>query len=131
MEDRFAVVREPRSAVRHQPLALGRAHLLAEIGLAGLAELALAAFGGVQRNHVVAGLQRGHAFAHFHHHTCAFMAQHRREDALRIVAAERERIGVADPSMADLHQHLAGARRGDIDLDDPQRLTGAEGDGGA
>ncbi len=51
------------------------------------AEQALAAFGGVQRDHVVAGLDAGHALADFDHDARAFVAQHRREQAFRIVAA--------------------------------------------
>ena len=80
---------------------------------------------------MISRLQRGHAFADFHDHARALMTQHRRENAFRIVAAERERIGVTDAGVADLHQHLARARRRDIDLDDLQRLTGTESDGGA
>jgi chromate transporter len=38
---------------------------------------------------------------------------------------------VADAGVGDLHQHLALARRLDVDLDDLQGLTGFEGDGGA
>ena len=47
-----------------------------------------------------------------------------------IIAAEREGIGVADAGMGDLHQHFAGLRRRDVDLDDLQRLARFEGDGG-
>ena len=44
---------------------------------------------------------------------------------------ERERIGVAHAGVRDPDQHLALARRLDVDLDDLQRLAGGEGDGGA
>ena len=60
----------------------------------------------------------------------AFVAQHRGKQAFRIVAAERERVGVADAGGDDAHQHFAGAWRLDIDLDDLQRLARPEGDGG-
>jgi hypothetical protein len=127
---RLAVVRKARSPVRHHALALGRAHGDAQVGLAGFAEQALAAFGGVQRDHVVAGHDAGHAFADLDHDARAFMPEHDRKQAFRIVAAEREGIGMADAGVGDLDQHLALARRRDIDLDDLQRLPGFKGDGG-
>ncbi|KAG1248519.1 hypothetical protein G6F68_013765 [Rhizopus microsporus] len=55
---RLAVVAEAAGAVGHHALALGGAHLLAEVGLAGQAELALAALGRVERDDVVARLER-------------------------------------------------------------------------
>ena len=80
---------------------------------------------------MIAGLHARHAFADFHHHAAAFMAEHRREQAFGIVAAQRERIGVAHAGMRDAHEHFARARRCDVDLDDAKRLTGGESDGGA
>ncbi len=59
------------------------------------------------------------------------MAQHAGEQALGIVAAKGECIGMADAGVADLHQHLAGLWRGDVDLHDLQRFARGEGDGGA
>ncbi|KAG0733056.1 hypothetical protein G6F23_013714 [Rhizopus arrhizus] len=53
---RLAVVAEAAGAVGHHALALGGAHGHAQVGLAALAEQALATLGGVQRNHVVARL---------------------------------------------------------------------------
>src|SRR3546814_12511091 len=58
---RLAFVREATAAVGHHALALGGAHRHAQVGLAGLAEFALAAFGGVQRDHVVARRDAGDA----------------------------------------------------------------------
>ena len=58
------------------------------------------------------------------------MAEHAREQAFRIVAGQGEGVGVADAGVGDLHQHFALLRRGDVDLDDLQRLAGTEGDGG-
>ncbi|KAG0776271.1 hypothetical protein G6F22_012693 [Rhizopus arrhizus] len=127
---RLAVVAEAAGAVGHHALALGGAHGHAQVGLAALAEQALATLGGVQRNHVVARLDAGHALAHLHHDARAFMAQHHREQAFRIVAGQGERIGVAHTGVGDLHQHFALLRRGDVDLDDLQRLAGTKGDGG-
>jgi hypothetical protein len=80
---------------------------------------------------VVADLDAADAVADRFHHAAAFVPQHRGEDAFRIVAAERERIGMADAAMGDAHQHFTGARRFDVDLDDPQRFARGEGDGGA
>jgi len=80
---------------------------------------------------MVAGLHAGDAFAHLDHDAGAFMAQHHREQALGVIAAEGEGIGVADAGVGDSHQHLALLRRGDIDLDDLQRLAGSKGDGGS
>jgi len=125
---RLAFVAEARGAVGHDALALGGAHLLAQVGLAGQAELTFAAFGRVERNDVVARLQRRHAFAHFHDHARAFVAQHGGEQAFGVVAAERERVGVADAGVRDLHQHFAALRGRDVDLNDFQRLAGSECD---
>jgi hypothetical protein len=44
----LALALEARGAVRHDTLALGGADLAAKVGLAGLAELALLAFGGAK-----------------------------------------------------------------------------------
>lgn len=49
VQDVLALALEARRAVRHQALALSGPDLAAEVGLAGLAELALAAFGGTAR----------------------------------------------------------------------------------
>jgi hypothetical protein len=54
--DRLTVVAEAAGTVRHQALALGGTHRAAQVGLAGFAEFALAALGGVQRDHVVTDL---------------------------------------------------------------------------
>src|SRR5690606_16723595 len=62
--DRLTVVGEAAGAVRHHALALGGAHGGAQVGLAALAEQALPALGGVQRNDVVTRLYRGYALAH-------------------------------------------------------------------
>ena len=83
MEDGLALVAEAAGAVRHHALALGRANGGAEIGLARKARLTLAAFGRVQRDHVVARLDAGHAGADFAHHARTLMTEDRRENALR------------------------------------------------
>src|SRR3546814_9935035 len=55
------------------------------------------------------------------HDAAALVAEHHRKQAFGVVTTERERVGVADTGGGDLHQHLAGARRIDVDLDDLQR----------
>ncbi|MNY71112.1 hypothetical protein D3C86_2093850 [compost metagenome] len=77
---------------------------------------------------MVAGLERGHAFADFHHHAGAFVAQHGGEQALGVIAAKREGVRVADAGVRDLDQDLAALRGRDVDLNDFQRFAGSECD---
>ena len=77
-----------------------------------------------------AGLDAGHAFADLDDDARAFMAEHGGEDAFRVVARQRERIGVADAGVGDLDQDLALLRGGHVDLDDLQGFSSLEGDGG-
>jgi hypothetical protein len=58
------------------------------------------------------------------------VTQHGRKHAFRIIAREREGVGVAHASVGDLDQHLALAGRGDVDLYDLQRLARFKGHGG-
>jgi hypothetical protein len=101
----------------------------AQVGLAALAEQAFAAFGGVERNHVVAGLDAGHAFAHLHHDAGAFVAQHHGNrpsgsSPLRVKASVWQTpVWVILTSTSPLG-------RGDVDLDDLQGFSGFEGNGG-
>src|SRR5690606_18370254 len=101
-----------------------------QVDLSALAEQALAALGGVERDHVVARLHAGHSLADLDHDPRALVAQYRGEHALRILARKRERIGMAQRGMGDLHQHLALLRAFEVELDDLQRLSGFESDGG-
>jgi hypothetical protein len=110
VEQRLAAEAEAAGAVGHQALPLRGADRLAEVGLLRQAVLALAAFRRVQRNDVVARLDAGDPGADLDDDAGALVAEDRREDALRIVAGEREGIGVADAGGLDLHQHLAGTR---------------------
>jgi hypothetical protein len=75
---------------------------------------------------VIARLQAGHALAHFHHNPAAFMAEHRREDAFRVVARERKRIGMTYAGMGDFDQHFAFLRRCHVNFNDFERLAGAK-----
>src|SRR3546814_10271809 len=97
MEDRLALVRKARRAVGHQPLALRRADRGAKVGLARQAAFALAAFGGIERDDMVARLHAGHARADLAHHARTLMPQHARKDALAVEteigrASCRERV---------------------------------------
>ena len=80
---------------------------------------------------MIADGDAGDAGADLDDDAAALGAEHRREDALGVVAAEGERVGVADAGGDDPDQDLAGLRRGDLDLDDLQRLAGLERDRGA
>ena len=129
--DRLALVAEPAGAVGHHALALGAADRSAEVGLARQAAFALAAFGRVERDHVVARLDAGDARPDLQHHARALMPQDRGEQALGIQPVQGVGVGVADACGLDLDQHLAGLGAFQVDLDDLQRLLGFEGDGGA
>src|SRR5690606_9026584 len=83
----FAVNGKTAGAIRHQAFALGGAHRLTEVGFTGGTELTLAAFGGVQRNHVVTNLHAGNAFANRLHNAAAFVAKNGRENTFRIFTA--------------------------------------------
>jgi hypothetical protein len=126
VQDRVAIERgEPRGAVRHQALALGRAHLLAEVRLGVQAVFAFPAFGGVERDDMIAGLQRRHALAHLQHDARALMAEDRGEQPLGVRARQREVVGVADAGGLDLDQNLARARAVEVHVHDLQRLSSA------
>ncbi|MPN43710.1 hypothetical protein SDC9_191270 [bioreactor metagenome] len=131
MEDRLAVLAEAAGAVRHQAFALGGADRLAQVGLARQAELALAAFRGIERNHMVADSDRGHAFADRFNDAAPFVTEDGRKDPFRIGAGQGEGIGVADAGGNNAYQHFPGFRRGDVDFGDFERLLGSPGDGGA
>src|SRR3546814_11198951 len=97
-------VREATAAVGHHALALGGAHRHAQVGLAGLAEFALAAFGGVQRDHVVARRDAGDALADLDHHARALVAYPQRQQALSVPAPPRTPLGWASAGGGRLPQ---------------------------
>ncbi len=74
--------REARRAVRHQALALGGANRGAEVGLARQAGRAFAAFRRIERNDVIALLDRGDARADIDDDAGTLMAEDRRETGL-------------------------------------------------
>src|SRR6202034_4089141 len=73
--DGLALVAEARGAIGHHPFALGGADRRAQIGLLAKAAFALAAFGRVERDDVVARFHRGHAGADFAHDASTLMAE--------------------------------------------------------
>ncbi len=128
--DHVLADREAARAVRHHALALRRADRRAQIGLARQARLALPAFRRVQRNDVIALLQRSHAAADVDDDAGAFVTEDHREQAFGIRARARELIGVADAGRLDLDEHFAGARSVEIDGGDFERLAGGISDCG-
>src|SRR5665213_2017025 len=127
VKDIVAVAAEAAGAVRHEPFALRRANGGAEVGTARQTGFALPAFRRVERNDMVAGLDRGDAVADLAHDARAFMSENRREDAFRIGAGQRVGVGVANAGRLDLDQHLAGLRSFDVDGLDGERLAGLPG----
>ena len=79
---------------------------------------------------MVTRLHAADAFAHFHHDARAFMAEHGGKQTFRVIARQRERVGVADACVGDPDQHFALLWRGNVDLDDLQWFACSEGDGG-
>jgi hypothetical protein len=130
VEDRRAVLREAAGAVRHVTGPDGGGDGLAQIGFRRGAVFAIAAFRDVQRNDMIARLQRLHARAAFHHDATALMAEDAGKGAFRIVAGERERIGMADAAGDHFQQHLSFTRTFDIDFLDGERLFRFPGNGG-
>ena len=131
MEDRLALVAEARRAVGHHALALRGANRGAEVGLLAQAAFALAAFGRVKRDHVIARFHRRYARADLAHDAGALVAEDRGKDSLAVEAVKRIGVGVTDPRRLYLDEDFTGLRPVQIDLDDLKRLLGFERDGGA
>ena len=87
-----ALAAEARGAVGHLTLALRRADLAAQVGLARLAELALLALGSVQSNDMVARLDVGDALTDRLDNTGTLVSENNGEGTLGVLA--RERVGV-------------------------------------
>ncbi len=129
--DRPALVGEAAGPVGHQPFPLRLADRAAQIGLAREAHFALAAFGGVERDDVIAFLDAGHPGPDLADDPGAFVAQDRGKQPFGIEPVERVGIGVADPARLDLDQYLARPGALEVEFDHFERLLGCEGDGGA
>src|SRR5205814_1707447 len=118
MVDFLAIEGEARSAVGHDPGALGGADLLAEIGLARETIFALAAFGGVERDDVVALFQRRYAGAGLDDDAGALMPENRRKKPFGIGARSGEFVGMANTCRLEFDQDLAGLGAVKPDLGD-------------
>jgi hypothetical protein len=93
------------------------------------AVIAFAALGGVERNHVVAFLQRFHARAYVDNDACAFMTENRGERAFRIIAAQRESVGVADAGGFEFDENFTRLWAFEVDFGDFERFAGGNGHG--
>ncbi len=130
MVDRLAVIAEAAGAVGHQALALGGAHRAAQVGLAGLAEFALAAFGGIQRNHVIADLHRSHALTDRFDHTAALVTENAGKYAFAVLTGQGVGIGMANTGGNNANQHLASLRRRNVHFNNLQGFIRRKGYGG-
>jgi len=130
VEDRLAVLRETPGAVGHVAGPHGGRDRLAQVGLGRGAVFAVSALGNVERDDVVAGLQRFHSGSALRHDAAAFVAEDAGEGALRVVARQREGVGMADAAGDDLQQYFALARTFDVHFLDRQRFFGLPGYGG-
>ena len=61
----------------------------------------------------------------------AFVAEYAGEQPFGIVTREREGVGMADARVADLYQNFSRLWRIHVDLDDFERFSRSEGNGGA
>jgi hypothetical protein len=80
---------------------------------------------------MVTGLQRGDAGADLDHYTSAFVAQYRRKGTFRIVAGQREGVGVTHAGRFHFHQDFTGFGTVQIYLYDFQGFACLKGDSGA
>src|SRR5262249_36125966 len=99
--DRLAPVAEAGRTVGHNAFALGRTNRSAEIGLLAEAALALPAFRRVERNHVVASLDRCHAGADLAYDSSPLVPEDGGENPLAVEAIKRIGIGMADARCLD------------------------------
>ena len=110
MKHRLAATGKTAAAVRHEPLALGLAYGLAEIGQAGFAEFAFAALRGVERNNVVAGFHAGYSGANVFHDPATFVTEYGRECALRVRARQGIGVRMTNAGCNNAHQGFSLAR---------------------
>lgn len=95
MVERLALAGEARGAVGHDALALGSADGAAEVGLSALAELTLAALGGVEGDDVVANLDIVDVGADRLDDTTALVAEDDGESTLGVLAGQGVVVAVA------------------------------------
>src|SRR4029077_281100 len=84
-------------------------------------ELAVAALGDIERDHVVADGQRPDPGTDLLHHAGALVSQNRRKESRRIAAAHRVGVGVAHARRGEPHEALARLRSVEIDVVDLER----------
>ena len=113
---------EPRGPIRHHPLPLRGPDLPAQVRLARLAELALPAFGGIQRHGIVARLDRRHPVPHRLDNPGSLVAQHNRKRSLRVFSGQRVRVGVTHARVVNLNANLMRLGGGHLDILHRQRL---------
>ncbi len=130
MQDLLAVCGESARAVGHEPLALRDAYCLTEIRLTGLAELALATFRGIERNHMITGRNTGDARADLFDDTTTLVAEYGWECTFRVAARQGIRIRMTHARSDDPHERLTGFRPIYVDFLNRQRLTSFPCDGG-
>lgn len=139
MEEVFALAAEARGAVGHDTLSLCGADLAAEVGLAGLAELALFAFGGagfvrygwrawglnvLEGNDMVAGLYVGDALTDRLDVSGTLVTENDGEGTLGVLAGECVGICVADTGVVDLDTDFVGPGRKNLNLLDGEVFAG-------
>src|SRR5882757_2457089 len=118
---------ESAGSVGHDALSLRGANRRAEIGLLREAGLALAALRGIERNDMVAFLDRCHAGSDIDDDAGSLVPENRGEQSLGIGAGAGKFIGMADTGRFDFHQYLSGARPLQIYHRDLERLAGGVG----
>ena len=108
--------RQPGGAVEQAARHGGRVADLAQVGLVGAAEVALAALRHPRDDDVVAGPHDGHALADLLDHACPLVtADEGCGPAVEGSVLDRQ-VGVAHARRAHADLHLAGVRRLDLDV---------------
>ena len=121
MPNRLAAARKPRRPVGKEALVLLLPDRQAQIRAVAQTVDALAALRREERHDVVAGRQRRDALADVLDDAGALVTEHGRGVAGRIGARRGVEIGVADAAGDEAHQHLSGARLGQLELPDRER----------
>ena len=121
---------KPLRAIWHHTLALCRTHSLAQIRLTRRAKLALAAFGRVEQDHIVARAHVRHALTGGLDHTRAFMAQDGGKGALGVATRQGVYIRMAQARKGHAHTHFTFTRRCNVHIFYAQRLVRLPRNGG-
>jgi hypothetical protein len=127
VEEVFALASEARCAVGHDTLSLCSADLAAEVRLAGFAELAFFAFGGVKCNDVITRLHIGNALSNRLDVTSTLVSEDDGESTLGVLSRERVRICMADTGVVDLDADFVGSGGKNLNLLNREVLAGFPG----